>query len=223
MDRIDYADRELAVIQLADKLASGLRMHLSTADSVSIAVPGGTTPGPVFDALSAADLDWERVTVMLTDERYLPEESPRSNAGLIRSRLLQGPAAAANFIPFYQTNQDASAAAASLSNRLAPHLPLAIAVFGMGSDMHTASLFPEAAGLELALASDAPAVLPVVAESQPEPRLTLSARVLNSALDKHLLIFGEEKAEALERALGRDPSEAPIMAVLQGGTVHWAP
>jgi hypothetical protein len=57
-------------------------------DFASLAVPGGTTPGPVFESLSAVDLDWSRVQVMLTDERWVPEDSPRSNTRLLRERLL---------------------------------------------------------------------------------------------------------------------------------------
>lgn len=223
MKRVEYADREMAVMKLADEMAAALRMQLTAQEQVSIAVPGGTTPGPIFDALSAVDLDWARVTVMLTDERYVPTDSPRSNAGLIRARLLQGHASKANFVPFYNPEMDAAAAAEHLSVSLEPHLPLSLVVLGMGEDMHTASLFPAAPGLEAALAPDAPAVLPIETESQPEPRLTLSARVLNTALDKHVLIFGDAKRVAFENALGRDPMEAPIMAVVQGGTVHWAP
>jgi len=223
MQRIDYADRELAVMKLADEMAAALRTQLAVQERVSIAVPGGTTPGPIFDALSAVDLDWARVTILLTDERYVPEDSPRSNAGLIRGRFLQGKAAAARFIPFFQPGADAAEAAAALSAGLEDQLPLSLVVLGMGEDMHTASLFPGAHGLEAALAPDAPIVLPISTESQPEPRLTLSARVLNGALHKHVLMFGTAKRDAFENALGRDPVEAPIMAVVQGGTVHWAP
>lgn len=223
MKRIDYADRELAVMALADAMAAALRMHLSAQEQVSIAVPGGTTPGPVFDALSAVDLDWARVTVMLTDERYVPEDNSRSNAGLIRARLLQDRAAAAQFLPFYMPGAPAASAAEEMSKALEPHLPLSLVVLGMGEDMHTASLFPGADGLDAALAPDAPAVLSIATDSQPEPRLTLTARVLNGALDKHVLIFGEGKRAALENALGRDPTVAPIMAVAQGGIFHWAP
>jgi len=53
--------------------------------------------------------------------------------------------------------------------------------------------------------------------------VTLSAHVLNGALSKHVLIYGDEKREALEGAYGKPPLEAPINAVLSDARVHWAP
>jgi 6-phosphogluconolactonase len=56
-----------------------------------------------------------------------------------------------------------------------------------------------------------------------EARVTLSAEVINGAMNKHLVILGDEKRAALLRAeeIG-DPMEAPVAAVLDGLTVHWA-
>ncbi len=223
MQLIEYADRDLAAMGLADAMASALKNALLTNESASLAVPGGTTPGPVFDILSAADLAWDRVTVLLTDERWVPDDHERSNAGLIRDRLLQNRAAKARFLPYYREGLTAQEATEGLSNEFAPHFPLSLLVLGMGADMHTASLFPGAEGLDTALRPDAPAVCAISTDSQPEPRITLSAPVLNGAIEKHLVIFGDDKKAALENAKGRAPEEAPITAVIQGGTVHWAP
>ncbi|MEM9576858.1 MAG: 6-phosphogluconolactonase [Pseudomonadota bacterium] len=223
MQFIDYADRDLAAMGLADAMASALKNSLLTHETASLAVPGGTTPGPVFDILSAADLAWDWVTVLLTDERWVPEDHERSNAGLIRARLLQNRAAEARFLPYYRTGMTVPEACAQLSTEFAPYFPLSLLVLGMGADMHTASLFPGADGLDAALRPDAPAVCAISTDSQPEPRITLSAPVLNGALEKHLVIFGDDKKAALENAKGRAPEDAPISAVMQGGTVHWAP
>ncbi|MEP0961615.1 MAG: 6-phosphogluconolactonase [Roseobacter sp.] len=218
-----YADRDMLAMGLADILASALRKSLLTNATASLAVPGGTTPGPIFDVLSAVDLDWKRVTVMLTDERWVPDTHERSNAGLIRSRLLQGPAQKATFLPFFKEGLTAQEATSELSDELSAHLPLSLVLLGMGADMHTASLFPGADGLAEALKPDANAVCAVAPDSQPERRITLSAPVLNGAMDKHLVIFGQDKRDALENAIKRQPQEAPISAVISGGTVHWAP
>ena len=90
-----YPDREILAMDVADKLASELRVALDHSDVVALAVAGGTTPGPVFDVLSAVDLDWSRVRVMPTDERWVAPDSERSNEKLIRERLLVGRAAQA--------------------------------------------------------------------------------------------------------------------------------
>ena len=109
-------------------------------------MPGGTTPGPVFDMLSAVDLDWARVTVLPNDERWVDEDDPRSNARLVRGRLLQGRAAAATFVSLHRAGETPEEAAPAVAEAVAPHLPLSVLLAGMGDDMHTASLFPAATG-----------------------------------------------------------------------------
>lgn len=214
---IEYPDREMLAIDLANQLAGDLRAALRHEDRVALAVPGGTSPGPVFDDLCAADLDWARVDVLLTDERWVPEDSPRSN-----TRLLVNRAAEARLLPLYAPADDPDEVLADLETPIAPELPLAVCLLGMGADRRTASLFPGADRLEQALDAHAPILLPMRAPGAPEPRITLSARVLEGALCKHVLIFGDDKRAALESARGMGPLEAPINAVLSGAKVHWA-
>jgi 6-phosphogluconolactonase len=218
-----YADQEMMMIDLANILVGALNETLLTHDTASFAVPGGTTPGPIFDALCAADLDWPRVHIMLTDERWVPETSGRSNTALIRRRLLTDKAQAANFIPFYDGSNEPEDAMAALAETLAPQLPLSVLLLGMGADMHTASLFPGADRLSEALAASAPTVLPMRAPGAPEPRVTLTAPVLSGAMSTHVVITGGEKLEALNAVSGLSSEEAPINTVLTNATVHWAP
>ena len=110
----------------------------------------------------------------------------------------------------------------ALSDGVRPHLPISVLLLGMGADMHTASLFPGADRLAEALAADAPILLPMRAEAAGEPRVTLTAPVLRGAMNIHILITGTEKRDALERALTLTPEEAPVRAVLDNATVHWA-
>ncbi|MFK7764085.1 MAG: 6-phosphogluconolactonase [Roseobacter sp.] len=223
MDFVEYADRDTAARALAGQVAVALKTQLLEHERVSLAVPGGTTPGPIFDALAASDLAWSRVTIMLTDERWVPDDHARSNAGLIRTRLLQGPAAQAQFLPFFRAGQSAEDAAPQLSTELASCFPLSLLVLGMGADMHTASLFPGADGLHQALSPDAPAICAIRAESQPDTRITLSAPILSGAQEKHAIIFGDDKRRAWQDARNLPAQDAPIAAVMDGGTVHWAP
>ena len=76
--------------------------------------------------------------------------------------------------------------------------------------------------LDQALDAHAPILVPITAPSAPEPRVTVSARVLNGALSKHVVITGADKRAALETARHLKPSEAPIAAILQGAVIHWA-
>ncbi len=222
MDVQEYPDRDLLFLALANALAGELADTLRREDRASLSVPGGTTPGPVFDILSGVDLDWARVAVVLNDERWVAEDSPRSNTRLLRERLLTGRAAAARFLPLYAPTQTPEEALPALSEAIAPHLPLSVLLLGMGEDMHTASLFPGADRLAEALAPDAPVLMALRAEAAGEPRVTLTAPVLSGAIRTHVLITGAEKRAALERAAGLPVAQAPIRLVLDRATVHWA-
>ncbi|EPX86430.1 6-phosphogluconolactonase [Rubellimicrobium thermophilum DSM 16684] len=208
MELVTYPDSEMMMIEVAQRLAGELRQRLSQGEEASIAVSGGRTPGPIFDALSAADLDWDRVSVLLTDERWVPEDSPRSNTRLVRERLLTGRAAAARFLPMYCDAPSPEEGIPRLVPAIAEVLPLTTCLLGMGEDMHTASIFPGADNLAEALTGET-ILVPIRAPAAPEPRLTLSAAVLAGALARHLVITGPEKREALERARSLPPRRPP--------------
>lgn len=222
MELIDYTDTDMMMISLAAALSRDLRAALGRRERAVFCVPGGTTPGPVFDLLAAVELDWSRVDIVLSDERWVSEDHPRSNAALVRRHLLQGPAAAARILPVWRPGLEPAQAAEALSADLAPLLPLDVVLLGMGADMHTASLFPGAPELDLALADGAPAAMAITAPGQPEARITLTAPVLRKAFALHLLITGAEKRAALEQAEGADPLDAPVAALLDQAIVHWA-
>lgn len=222
MELVTYPDREMLAMSLADTLASALKNCLLVHDRASFCIPGGSSPGETFAALSGVALDWSRVHVFLNDERWVPEGHPRSNTTLIKQTLLTDKAAAAVHVPLVNDAPTPEEGIPALAPAFEDELPISLLLLGMGDDMHTASLFPGADLLEEAMAPDAPILLPMRAEGAGEPRVTLSRRVLETAMDTHVLIMGDAKREVLERAQGMDPMEAPIAAFLKSATVHWA-
>jgi 6-phosphogluconolactonase len=222
MEFHEYPDRDMMMLRVAQRISAELGETLRGADRATLSVPGGSTPGPVFDTLSGADLDWSRVAVMLNDERWVPEDNPRSNTALLRRRLLTGRAADATLVPLYARAPRPEDALDALSDGIRPHLPISVLLLGMGADMHTASLFPGADKLAQAMASDAPPLMALRAEAAGEPRMTLTLPVLRAALRVHVLIAGAEKRDALERARKLPPEQAPIAALLDHAQVHWA-
>lgn len=222
MNLIEYPDRDLMFMALADRIASDIGAAIRQQGRATLTVPGGATPGPVFDTLSGVALDWAKVTVIPNDERWVPESSERSNARLIRGRLLRGEAAEAQLVPLYAPVDTPETAMDALVAAVEPWLPLDVALLGMGADMHTASLFPGADRLKAALAPEAPVLMAMRAEAAGEPRVTLTARVLSAAMRIHVLIAGADKRAALERAQGLPAEEAPVRAILANATVHWA-
>ncbi len=73
---------DAAARALADDLAEALRRAISARDRALLAVSGGRTPRHVFDCLRRLDVDWPRVTVTLTDERWVPADQEMSRSML---------------------------------------------------------------------------------------------------------------------------------------------
>jgi 6-phosphogluconolactonase len=217
-----YPDRDFLMLNLANTIAGQLADFLRREGRALLSVPGGTTPGPIFDTLSGVDLPWENVHVVLNDERWVDEDNARSNTRLLRERLIRGRAVNATLLPLYAPAPAPEDALDALAAGLSPHLPISVLLLGMGTDMHTASLFPGADNLAAALAADAPPLMAMRAEAAGEPRITLTAPTLRAAMHIHVLITGAEKRAAIERALTLPVAEAPIRAVLDTATVHWA-
>ncbi len=222
MNFVSYPDREALMIGLANAIAGELSECLHREGRASFCVPGGTTPGPVFDILSGVGLNWAQVSVFLNDERWVDEASPRSNTRLLRERLLRDAAAAAKMIPLYAPADTPEDVLDALATGIAPHLPITVLLLGMGADMHTASLFPGADKLTEALSSHAPVLMALRADAAGEPRITLTAPVLAGAMHIHILITGAEKRTAIEAAAHLPPLQAPVRVVLDNATVHWA-
>lgn len=208
MQFLAFPDREAAVSAVADRIADALAAALKTGPA-SLALPGGTTPAPVMEALSRMDLDWSRVTVLPGDERLVPVDHPRSNAGLIRRHLLQGPAAAAK-LRLLQADAD-----------LGDILPLTVNLVGMGEDAHIASLFPDTQGLEIALSGHAPPVMRMRAPDG-EERLSLTAPVLKGAALNLIFITGRIKKDVIEAAAKKPAQTAPVALLLDAASIYWA-
>ncbi|MEX2520209.1 MAG: 6-phosphogluconolactonase [Paracoccaceae bacterium] len=207
---------------LAALVAADLRAAIAARGRASFAAPGGSTPTAFLAALAAETVDWERVIVMPGDERWTAPTDARSNEGMIRAALPQ-PA----FLSFWNADEAPEAAALRLSAALAGHLPLDVAVIGMGEDMHCASLFPGADALPAAMAAGAAPVAAIRAPGAPEPRLTLTLPALAGAGRLYLLIRGQAKRAALAEAEAEpNPLKAPVGAVLRAARsaeIHWAP
>jgi len=212
---------------LADRIADALSAGLRHRGQATLAVSGGRTPVALFQALSRRRLDWHRVIATLVDERFVPPEDPRSNARLVREHLRTGEAARLGFVPLYRPTAtvEEAARAAAVSVAGLPR-PFDVVVLGMGTDGHTASFFPDAPDLAALLANEAQReVLPVVAQSAGEPRLTLPLQTICSARLLVVHIEGEEKKRVLtEAAAGADrPVSAVFAHAVDGVQIYWAP
>jgi 6-phosphogluconolactonase len=225
-----YSQREMASAIAAERIASALRRQLAAGGEAVLVCSGGTTPGRCYDTLSAARLDWSRVLVTLSDERWVSAADEASNERLVRNRLLQREAREADFVPLYRQGlspeQGCEALTADADAGRLPQ-PFACSLLGMGEDGHFASLFPDSEALAQGLdpAGDA-LCLPVVTAASELPRVTLTLAPLAGSEEIVLLIFGEKKWTVYERARDGDTA-LPVAALLASAStpvrVVWAP
>jgi len=224
-----HADATGWASAIASVTADALRADLAIGDGARLLVSGGTTPAPVYRALTLHGLDWGRVRVALIDERWLPPGDADSNAELVRETLLDGPAAAALFEPLLMPDRNLDETVRT-ANRMAR--PASMALLGMGPDGHTASLFPRAPSLPQALGAredyisfDAAGCAGAGAWPL---RISITPAGLARARHRLLLVRGEPKRRLLERAIaGDDVLELPVRALfsLPGHPlqIHWCP
>lgn len=217
--------RQQLADQLAEAIAEALKTDLAEQERVLLVISGGSTPVMFFQTLSTKSLPWERVDITLADERWVDEQSSESNARLVREHLVQDKASSARFVPLTSTAATPEQGVADVSDQIKfLAWPASAVVLGMGSDGHTASLFPDSRELDLALSSGEPLVA-VRTPSQPQPRITLSADRLHQARRHFLHITGEDKRTVLARALsGDDARKLPIRAFFSCPlAIYWAP
>lgn len=216
--RHDFTQCDELVKTLTNNIVDDLKAAISRDGIASIAVSGGSTPKKLFLSLGArSDINWSKVTATLVDERWVDENSPRSNARLVKDYLLIGPASVATFIPLYSGGDmpdEKLIAKTNLAQKEVKY-PFDVVILGMGTDGHTASFFPGADQLDEALENDGPA-LAINAPGAGEPRVTLTLPYLCASKNLYLHIEGETKRAVLERALGNGAiNELPVRAILR--------
>jgi len=215
---------------LADKVADRLSAAISARGTAYIAVSGGSTPKAFFQALSTRDIAWDKVTITLVDERFVPADNPRSNHMLVDANLLQNKAKSARFVPLYQPAASVEEAARLATEKSAEiGIPFDVVILGMGGDGHTASFFPCGSNLATALDQTTPrGIITMEAEGAGEPRLTFTFSSLQDAALLVLHIEGEGKKDVLAKAEGSgEEADMPIRAILRRATspveIYWAP
>ncbi|WP_072313536.1 6-phosphogluconolactonase [Agrococcus sp. Marseille-P2731] len=212
MSVIVHADRAALVAQTADRLTALLQELVKAQGSATVAVTGGSVGTALLEALADRDIDWQRVVITWSDERYVAADSPDRNAVQAREALLDRvpiPAANVRELPADDGTplDDAAAAGTGLLRALGR---VDLTLLGMGPDAHIASLFPGLPGVH----ESGIAVIGVTDSPKPPPtRLSFTVDAVNASDRVWLVVAGADKAEAVALVRsGAGPAEAPASA-----------
>lgn len=201
----------------AEWIAAAVEAAVRERGRCAMALCGGQTPRPVYERLAddpiAARIRWREVEVFFGDERAVPPDDPASNYRMAAVALLDRVSIPPDRVHRLAAERADRDAAARDYERVLPER-LDLLLLGMGSDGHTASLFPGSAALDERVRR----VVPVSGPTPPRERLTITPPVIAAARQVAVLVAGADKAAAVERALRGPvrPGELPVQLALGG-------
>ncbi len=221
-----YANPDALARAAAQHFAERVHQALEKRGRARVAISGGSTPKETFALLAdpnefyGKDLPWDKVELFWVDERTVGPDDPDSNYRMTREQLLSKVALRPEHIHRIEGELDPEEAASKYESAIRQAFRLEdaelprfdVVWLGMGDDGHTASLFPHTEGVHelgrIAFANHVP--------QKNTWRITLSAPVINEALEVVFLIGGQDKAAPLERVLygEPDPDETPAQLIL---------
>jgi 6-phosphogluconolactonase len=194
----------------------------STASSkFSLVLAGGNTPRELYGVLaedSGSKLNWNNVHLFWGDERYVPHDHPQSNYRMVRETLIDKiPIPTQNVHPMPTNYSDPEEAARIYEKDLRDYFRSQSAGFdlmilGVGTDGHTASIFPA----PNALREYQRWVVPSSSRSEPKQRLTLTLPALSNAEQIFFMVSGLDKAQVMRDVLaGANKMNCPAAILLQ--------
>jgi 6-phosphogluconolactonase len=225
-----FEARQAACQAIADALAASVEVAHNSGRRARIALSGGSSPAPAYEAFAAMDIDWSRVDIALVDDRWVDLADQGSNEAMIRMAF----AGAKGVTILGMKTGDATPfeGQAALDPVYAALRPFDAVVMGMGPDAHTASWFSGSPQLEACLSlATLQTVLGVDASAAPVAgaypvRMSLTLPAVIEAAQIIFLLFGADKKQILSAALDTPVTEAPIRAVLEACSdrcvVFWA-
>ncbi len=211
----------------ADWIASKLADAIARRGSAVFMGSGGRTPGPIYETLSNAEIDWARVHIGLCDERWVDVSHEASNGAMMERTLLQNNAKMATYTPMKIAGADPFAAIEEV-NELYQEAGLTdVMLLGMGPDAHTLSWFADGRGYDAAIDPDSTSVVTALEAIQSEVtgpnllRMTLTQPCVAYARDVLLLITGADKRSVFETAGPDSPVSIMRRAAGQALTVYY--
>lgn len=220
------SSREQLIERSLQLCVSKIQEAIQERGRCTIALAGGGTPKPLYEAIAARELPWSQIYVFWGDERYVPPDSDESNQKMAREVWLDRvKLPASNIYPMPTTGGDPIADAAKHEAELREFFQvgqeefpsLDLILLGIGDDGHTASLFPHTDALKV---SDR---LVTVGSKGEQPRLTFTVPLINQARCVIFVVAGASKQTALDRifAAEADDMTYPARLIQPFGELWW--
>jgi len=212
-----FSNQEALIEALSQSILENLQKAIDEKGKASLMVSGGSTPKPLFEKLRKTVFAWDKVTIGLCDERWIDVSKEESNEHFVKKYLLQEEAAKAHFIGMYCEDRDIYTAQKICSQKIKEMLfPFDVLILGMGSDAHTASLFPENIRLEEAFdLKNQNFCIAIEPTTAPYTRMSLTRWAILGAKHIYIHFEGKEKIAVYEEAIGGDDIYTmPVRSVL---------
>ncbi|WP_425846127.1 6-phosphogluconolactonase [Agrococcus sp. TSP3-2-1] len=213
MKPVIHADRAALVATVADAIESLIAELAERQGRATIALTGGSVGTELLAALADRPIDWQRLVLTWSDERFVEAGSSDRNATQAREALIDRVAIPSTSVHELPAADDGSldAAAEAATAMLRELGPIDLTLLGMGPDAHVASLFPGLPGVHVG----GSAVIAVRDSPKPPPeRLSFTLEAINASDRVWLVVAGADKADAAARVLGgADLAEAPAVGV----------
>lgn len=187
---------------LSDEIALKLQSSIQQNQIAKLLVSGGKSPIPLFEKLSQKDISWKNVVIGLVDERFVDVQSELSNEKLVKDHLLKNYAKEASFVGLIY-NLDSMDKNLEISQNLYRtfHSGIDVCVLGMGTDGHTASLFPnDPSSLRNLCEVNQSLLVNTYSPLPPKQRISCSKYLIDHSRNVYLMISGKEKLEVLNKA-----------------------
>ncbi|MFO7448043.1 MAG: 6-phosphogluconolactonase [Ignavibacteriaceae bacterium] len=216
---------------VSHRLLSAVKKGSQVNRKFNLAVSGGSTPKLLFNRLSEEPfqqgIPWEFLHIFWVDERCVPPGDDESNYGMTKKILLDKVNIPAENIHRIRGEEDPSDEVHRYAEDIKMHLTVKnnLPVFdwillGMGSDGHTASLFPNSDLIKTAGNICGTGVHPVSGQN----RISLTYDIINNAAEISFLVTGKDKAETLDQIRNKTPGSSKYPAAKINpvwGTLEW--
>ncbi len=224
---VEILSDKIALIQKSKEIVlNKINGAIAERGKCTIALAGGSTPKPLYEALSACDLPWDKIHIFWGDERYVPPTDPQSNEKMAREAWLNKVNIPSDNIHPISTHGKSPQEDAEKHETLLKEFfgtasgefpSFDIILLGMGDDGHTASLFPKTSALEV---KDK---LITVGSKDSQPRITFTAPLINQAHCVIFLVAGENKQMALSHVFAQedDSTMYPSRLIQPQGELWW--